>query len=96
MMNTKEYEFEATINKVADKNASYIIFPYDVREEFGKGRVKVHALFDDVAYNGSIVNMGLTNEDGSICYILGMTKAIREAVGKTFNDTVKMTITERE
>ena len=37
----KIYEFAAVILKVPDIDGAYIEFPYDVREEFGKGRVKV-------------------------------------------------------
>ena len=56
-MNKKIYEFEAVIKKVPDINGAYIEFPYDVREEFGKGRVKVHATFDGEEYDGSLVRM---------------------------------------
>ena len=54
-MNEKLYEFDAEIQKVPDIDGAYIIFPYDVREEFQKGRVKVKATFDGVEYNGSLV-----------------------------------------
>lgn len=43
---TKVYEFHAVTHPVPDKGGAYIIFPYDIRQEFGKGRVKVHATFD--------------------------------------------------
>ena len=43
---TKVYEFHVVIHLVPDKGGAYIIFPYDIRQEFGKGRVKVHATFD--------------------------------------------------
>lgn len=68
-MNQKMYEFEAVIEPIPDKNGAYVRFPYDIREEFGKGRVKVQASFDGVPYDGSIVNMGMKNPDGSVCYI---------------------------
>ena len=45
--------------------------PYDIKKEFGKGRVKVRATFDGIVYDGSIVNMGIKNDDGSVCYIIG-------------------------
>jgi len=72
------------------------VFHYDVRKEFGKGRVKVHATFDGEPYDGSIVNMGIKNTDGSVCYIIGLRKDIREKIGKQPGDTVKVTIKERE
>ena len=43
----KEYKFDSKIYaSEVGKGGAYVIFPYDVREEFGKGRVKVHATFD--------------------------------------------------
>ena len=70
-------------------------FPYDIRKEFGKGRVKVHATFDSELYDGSIVNMGVKNDDGSVCYIIGILKEIRKKISKQPGDTVKVTITEQ-
>ena len=81
-MITKVYEFQAVILPVSDKGGAYIIFPYDIRQEFGKGRVKVHAIFDGHPYDGSIVDMGMKNEVGNICYILGIQKAISAAIGR--------------
>lgn len=95
-MNPKIYEFEAVIQKVSDMDAAYVEFPYNVRNEFGKGRVKVHATFDGEPYNGSIVNMGIKKDDGSICYIIGLRKDIRSKIGKQPGDRVKVTIKERD
>jgi hypothetical protein len=93
-MNSKIYEFEAIINKVPDMDGAYVVFPYDVKAEFGKGRVKVHATFDGEQYDGSIVNMGVKNPDGSVCYIIGLRKDIRAKIGKQPGDYVKVTIKE--
>ena len=79
---TKVYEFQAVILPVSDKDGAYIILPYDICQEFGKGRVKVHATFDGHPYDGSIVNMGMKDEVGNICYILGIQKAISVAIGR--------------
>ncbi len=92
---SKLYEFDAKIMKVLDIDGAYVVFPYDVRSEFGKGRVKVHATFDGEAYEGSIVNMGIKNPDGSICYIIGLRKDIREKIRKNPGDVVRVTISER-
>lgn len=46
-------------------------------------------------YDGSVVNMGTKNDDGSICYIIGIRKDIRERIKKLPGDTVKVTIKER-
>jgi len=92
----KVYTYEAVIEKVPDKDGAYVVFPFDLREEFQKGRVKVHAAFDGEPYEGSIVNMGLKNEDGSICYIIGIQKAIRKKIGKEPGDTIQVTLSARE
>ena len=81
---------------LADKGGAYVTFPYDIRKEFGRGRVKVHATFDGEPYDGSIVNMGVKHEDGSICYIIGIKKEIRTRIKKQPGDTVKVTVRERE
>ena len=94
-MNEKIYEFETAIQKVPDQDGAYIAVPFDIREEFGKGRVKVHATFDGEPYDGSIVNMGVKSDDGSICYIIGIRKDIRTKIGKQAGDTVKVSVTER-
>ena len=94
-MNDTVYHFDALIQKNPDMDAAYVIFPYDIREVFGKGRVKVHATFDGAPYDGSIVNMGVKDADGKVCYVIGMTKAIRKKIGKTFGDPVAVTICER-
>lgn len=90
----KIYEFQAVIEPVPDKGGAFIRFPYDIRQEFGKGRVKVHAAFDGEPYEGSIVNMGIKNNDGSICYIIGIRKDIREKIQKQIGDKINVTIKE--
>ena len=89
------YKFNAVIHTSPEKGGAYIEFPYDIRKEFGKGRVKVHVTFDGVPYDGSIVNMGVKNPDGSICYIIGMLKSIRTQLGKSEGDEVEVTVCER-
>lgn len=91
-----QYQFNATIHAAeGDKGGAYVIFPYDVRQEFGKGRAKVAVTFDGISYNGSVVNMGLKNADGSICYIIGMLKSIRQQLGKSVGDKVSVTVKAR-
>jgi len=95
-MNNKIYKYKAIIQpSESGKGGAFVPFPYDIRAEFGKGRVKVHATFDGEAYDGSIVNMGVKNDDGSICYVIGILKAIRAKIGKQPGDTVQVTIRER-
>ncbi|OUQ43740.1 enoyl-ACP reductase [Gemmiger sp. An120] len=88
----KRYEFDSVIYPVPEKGGAYIRFPYDICTEFGKGRVKAEITFDGEPYSGSIVNMGVKNEDGSICYIIGIRKDIREKIGKQPGDTVRVTV----
>ena len=66
----KQYEYDTILHEMDDSGGAYVPFPWNVREEFGKGRVKAHALFDGIPYDGSIVNMGVKNPDGSVCYII--------------------------
>lgn len=94
-MNPKTFDFEAIIQKVPDIDGAYIMVPFDIKDEFGKGRLPVHATFDGAPYDGSIVNMGVKNADGSVCYILGLRKDIRTKIGKNPGDTVRVTIRER-
>ena len=95
-MNSKIYEYDSLIYEADQKGGAYVIFPYDIRKEFGKGRVKVHAAFDGEPYDGSIVNMGVKHEDGSICYLIGIRKDIRSKIGKQPGDRVRVTVRERE
>ncbi len=95
-MDEKIYEYEALLCEAERPGGAYVIFPYDARKEFGKGRVKVHATFDGEEYDGSIVNMGLKNDDGSICYIIGVRKDIRTRIGKQPGDSVLVTIREQK
>ncbi len=95
-MNGKVYEYKSLIYNADKPGGAYVIFPYDIRKEFGKGRVKVHVTFDGIPYDGSIVNMGVKNEDGSICYIIGIRKDIRSQIGKHPGDNVFVTVTERD
>lgn len=85
----KAYEFDAVIKKVPDIDGAYIEFPYDVKEEFGKGRVKVYATFDGEPYVGSLVRMGTP------CHIIGIRKDIRAKINKQPGDIVHVTIRER-
>ena len=96
-MNEKVYEYDAVIRAPdTGKGGAYVPFPYDVRAEFGKGRVKVHATFDGEPYDGSVVNMGVKNADGSVCYIIGVLKDIRAKIGKQRGESVHVTIKERK
>lgn len=95
-MNSKVFAFDAVIQKVPDQDSAYVKIPFDVKTEFGKGRVPVHATFDGVPYDGSLVNMGVKNADGSVCHIIGIRKDIRVRIGKQPGDTIHVTLIERQ
>lgn len=86
---SKRYEFEAEIKKVPDIDGAYIEIPFDVKAEFGKGRVPVNATFDGEPYEGSLVRMQTP------CHIIGIRKDIRAKIGKQPGDVIKVTIEER-
>lgn len=88
----KTFNFTAVIESESTHGGAYIRIPFDIRKEYGKGRLKVNAAFDGVPYTGSIVNMGLKNPDGSICYILGVRKDIQNQIGKHPGDAVAVTV----
>lgn len=90
MMNPKIYEFDAVLLKVEGIDGAYIEFPYDVRKEFGKGRVKVHATFDDEPYDGSLVRMKTPG------HIIGVRKDIRSKIKKQCGEIIHVTIKERD
>ena len=94
-MEQMRFEYDAVLREVPEGGA-YVAFPWDIQEVFGKGRVKVHATFDGVPYDGSIVNMGVKNEDGSACYIIGVRKAIRKQINKGDGDLLHVTVERRE
>jgi len=88
-LNTNSYEFDAEIKKVPDIDGAYVEIPFDVREVFGKGRVKVDALFDGEPYAGSLVRMKTP------CHIIGLRKDIRQKIQKQPGDVVHVVIKER-
>lgn len=88
-MDRKVYVFQAIIEKVPDIDGAYVHFPFDVKKEFGKGRVKIHATFDGVPYDGSLVKMKTPG------YIVGLRKDIRRQIGKQPGDMVKVTVQEQ-
>ncbi len=92
----KKYEYDAILIENRDNGGAYVVFPWDLRQETGKGRAKIHAFFDGIPYDGSIVNMGLKNEDGSVCYLISVLKAIRKKLGKKNGDLIHVLIEIRD
>ena len=80
----KKVIFDAVILQHAGMDAGYVEFPYNVEELYGvKGQVKITALIDGkTTYRGSLSKMGTD------CHTLGITKAVRQAIGKELGDTI--------
>jgi hypothetical protein len=66
---------------------TYVEIPFDVGEVYGtRGRVAVQATFDGEPYRGSIAPMG----EGR--HVLGVTREIREAIGKDVGESVHVVV----
>mgnify|MGYP001256811950 CR=1 FL=1 len=81
----KKFKFKAKLIRHGKIDAAYVIFPYDVKENFGASRVKVKVKFDGVLYRGSLVRMGLAEG-----YPLIVTKEIRSKINKNAGDFVNV------
>lgn len=86
----KRFRFTARI-EAGDGGGAFVFFPYDVEESFGtKGKVKVKATFDGVAYQGSLFKYGFPQ------HVLGVLKAIRTQIGKQPGDMVDVVVWKAE
>lgn len=80
-----KYNFTAIIKSAGPSGGAYVEFPFDVFKEFRtKGRVKVTCHFEDIEYRGSLVKMGTD------CHIIGVTKEIRNKLGKSVGDSINV------
>lgn len=84
------HEFTAVLVQNEGMDAAYVVVPVDIRAVYGRGRLAVHATFDGEPYDGQVVRMGTPD------YIIGVRKDIRKRIGKTFGDTVTVTILPKE
>lgn len=91
----RSFEYDAVLHEIPEKGGAYVVFPWNIRKVFGKGRVKVHAEFDGEPYDGSIVNMGMKGPDGEILYLIGVLKSIRSKLGKGDGDSLHVVVRER-
>ena len=81
----KKHTFTATIID-AGGGGAFVEVPFDVEATFGSKRPKVKALIEGVPYRGTLVRMGSEN------HILIILKSIREQIGKTFGDEIKVSV----
>lgn len=80
-----KHTFTAVIQN-AGGGGAFVEVPFDVEAEFGSKKPKVKATIEGVSYRGTLVRMGTE------CHLLLILKSIREQVGKTFGDEVKVTV----
>jgi hypothetical protein len=81
----KKQTFTATIQN-AGGGGAFVEVPFDVEEAFGSKRPKVKAMIEGVPYRGLLVRMGGEH------HMLIILKGIREQIGKTFGDEIKVII----
>jgi hypothetical protein len=81
----KKQSFTATIQN-AGGGGAFVEVPFDVEKAFGSKKPKVKAMIEGIPYRGTLVRMGTE------CHLLLILKEIREKVGKTFGDEVKITV----
>ena len=82
---TRKHTFTAAIQN-AGGGGAFVEIPFDVEITFGSKKPKVKAMIEGVPYRGTLVRMG------SECHMLLILKGIREQIGKTFGDEIKVTV----
>jgi hypothetical protein len=70
----------------AGGGGGFVEIPFDVEKVFGSKRPKIRALIEGIPYRGTLVRMGGEH------HMLIILKGIREQVGKTFGDEVKIVV----
>jgi hypothetical protein len=86
----KQYKFSAKIEGTF-RGGAYVLFPYDVKSEFGTGgQVRVKVKFDGVPYSGSLVKYSRPQ------HMMPILKEIREQIGKGPGDTVDVVLERDE
>jgi hypothetical protein len=84
----KKHSFTATIQNASGANGggAFVEVPFDVEKAFGSKKPKIKAMIEGVPYRGLLTRMGGPN------HILIILKGIREQIGKSFGDKVKITV----
>ena len=82
---TKKQTFTAVIQN-AGGGGAFVEVPFDVEAVFGAKRPKVKATFEGVPYRGILTRMGTEH------HLLVILKEIREKIGKTFGDEVRIIV----
>jgi hypothetical protein len=84
----KKHSFKAVIQNAsgASGGGAFVEVPFDVEKAFGAKKPRVRALIEGVPYRGLLTRMGGPN------HILIILKGIREQIGKTFGDEIKVSV----
>ena len=82
---SKKHTFRGIIQN-AGGGGAFVEVPFDVETAFGSKRPKVKTMIEGVPYRGLLVRMGGPN------HILIILKGIREQIGKTFGDEIKVSV----
>jgi len=82
---SKKQTFKAVIQN-AGGGGAFVEIPFDVEKVFGSKRPKIRAMIEGVPYRGLLVRMGGPN------HMLIILKGIREQIGKTFGDEIKVSV----
>lgn len=85
MKMSKKQTFKAVIQD-AGGGGAFVEVPFDVEKAFGAKKPKVKTMIEDVPYRGILTRMGTD------FHMLIILKSIREQIGKTFGDEVKVTV----
>lgn len=86
---SKVIEFYGVMEAVEGlPNNGIIVFPYDLKETFGKKSVKVKITYDGIEYRGLLKSMG------GDCVFCLIRKDIRERLGKNPGDIVHVKVQE--
>ena len=83
----QKHTFTGTIQN-AGGGGAFVEIPFNVEKAFGSKRPKVKALIEGVPYRGILTRMGGEQ------HILIILKNIREQIGKTFGDEIKIIVEE--
>jgi len=81
----KRQTFKAVIQN-AGGGGAFVEVPFDVERTFGSKRPKVKAMIEGVPYRRLLTRMGGPN------HVLIILKGIREQIGKTFGDEIKVSV----
>jgi len=82
---SKKQTFKAVIRN-AGGGGAFVEVPFDVEKVFGSKRPKVKAMIEGVPYRGLLTRMGGPS------HMLIVLKGIREQVGKTFGDEIRVSV----